>query len=59
METILRFLENAIRLRNLAAAESDPTLRAQLEKQSLEYRALAQRRAEKRNLPVPGEKDSR
>ncbi len=53
MDLVLRYLENAVRLRNLAAAEKDPALKADLEKQSDAYRELAARRARERNLPLP------
>lgn len=55
MELALQYLETAIRLRNLAAAENDPKLRADLEEQAQAYRKLAERRARKRNLPLPDE----
>jgi hypothetical protein len=51
MDLVLKYLENAARLRNLAAGEKDPKLRADLEKQSQAYRKLAARRAQERNLP--------
>ena len=54
MELVLRYLENAARLKNLAAAEQDPKLRADLEKQAAAYAKLAAERATDRNLPFPG-----
>ena len=56
MQMILRYLERSIELRNLAAIETDPRAKADLEKQSRAYRALAERRASERNLPMPDEK---
>jgi hypothetical protein len=54
MELVLKYLENAVRLRNLALSEVDPKLRAHLEKQAEAYRQLAEERAEKHNIPLPG-----
>jgi hypothetical protein len=54
MELVLRYLENAIRFRNLAAVELDPKLRGDLERQAEAYRKLAENRAKERNLPIPG-----
>ena len=59
MELILRYLENAIRFRNLAAAETDPKLKADLEKQAEVYAQLAQQRTNERNPPPQGGDDSR
>ncbi len=53
MELVLRYLENAVRLRDLAAVETDPKVRANLEKQSQAYRKLAEQRAKERDLPMP------
>ena len=53
MDVVLRYLENAVRLRNLAAVENDPRLRDDLEKQSAAYLKLAVARAEERNLQMP------
>lgn len=53
MDLVLRYLENAIRLRDLAAIETDPKLRADLEKQSQAYVKLAIQRADERKLPIP------
>ena len=41
MELVLRYLENAVRFRNLAVAESNPKLKAELEKQAETYHRLA------------------
>lgn len=55
MHLVLRYLEQAARLRNLAVAEKNPRLRADLEKQAVAYRKLAAQRAKERNLPLPDE----
>ena len=54
MDLVLRYLESALRLRNLAAVEKDPKLRADLENQAEAYRQLAVQRAKERDLPLPG-----
>jgi hypothetical protein len=54
MEMIRRYLENAIKFRNLAATEKKPDVRGQLEKQADAYQKLAEERAKKLNLPMPG-----
>jgi hypothetical protein len=53
MDLVLRYLETAIQLRNLAAAENDLTLKVELEKQAAAYHKLAEQRARERNLPLP------
>ncbi|HET7850832.1 MAG TPA: hypothetical protein VFL51_17415 [Pseudolabrys sp.] len=53
MDLVLRYLENAVRLRDLAAIETDPKVRADLEKQSEAYYKLAEKRARERDLPMP------
>jgi hypothetical protein len=53
MDLVLRYLESAIQLRDLAAVENDPKLKAALEKQAEAYRALAEKRARERDLPLP------
>ena len=53
MELVLRYLENAVRFRNLAVAESNPKLKAELEKQAETYHRLAVERAKERDLPLP------
>ena len=54
MELVLRYLENAVRFRNMAAVERDPKVRAELERQAEAYRKLAENRAKERDLPMPG-----
>jgi hypothetical protein len=53
MDLVLRYLESALRLRNLAATEKDPQLRADLEKQAQAYRRLAEQRTKDRGPPLP------
>jgi hypothetical protein len=54
MEMIRKYLENTTKFRNLAAAEKQPDVQALLEKQADAYRKLAEERAKKLNLPMPG-----
>jgi hypothetical protein len=54
MEMIRKYLENASKFRNLAAAEKQPDVQALLEKQADAYQKLAEERAKKLNLPMPG-----
>jgi hypothetical protein len=54
VELLLKYLENAIKFRNLAAVEPKADLRAALEKQAEAYHKLAEGRAKKLNLPLPG-----
>lgn len=52
MELVLRYLENAVRFRNMAAVEPDPRLRAEFERQAEAYRKMAENRAKERDLPM-------
>jgi hypothetical protein len=54
MDLVLRYLENAIRFRNMAAVEADRDVKARLEEQAEAYQKLARERARKLNIPVPG-----
>jgi hypothetical protein len=54
MEMIRKYLENAIKFRSLAAAEKKPDVQALLERQANAYQKLAEERAKKLNLPMPG-----
>jgi hypothetical protein len=54
MEMIRKYLENATKFRNLAVAEKQPDVRALMEKQADAYQKLAEERAKKLNLPMPG-----
>jgi hypothetical protein len=53
MDFVLRYLENAVRFKHMAAFEVDAKVRADLEKQAEAYRQLAEQRARERDLPVP------
>jgi hypothetical protein len=53
MKMVAEYLDKAITFERMAAAESDPELKASLEKQAAAYRKLAAARAKKYNLHLP------
>jgi hypothetical protein len=53
MKMLTEYLERAITLERLAAAEQDSTFKAQLLNQAQAYRKLAAKRAEQYGLPPP------
>lgn len=53
MKFIAQYLERAQQFEHLAAAETDSKLKADLEKQALAYRKLAERRAKEMGVPLP------
>jgi hypothetical protein len=57
MKMLAEYLENAIKFERLAAEEKDAALKAELEKQAIAYRKLAEKRAEKYNLALPPRSD--
>jgi hypothetical protein len=54
MRMLAEYLENAIRFEQLAAAETDAKLKANLERQAAAYRKLAEKHA-KEGLPPKGD----
>jgi hypothetical protein len=50
---IAEYLENAFKFERMAAEETDPKLKANLEKQAVAYRKLASERAHKLGLEPP------
>jgi hypothetical protein len=50
MRMLAEYLENAIRFEQLAAAETDAKLKANLQRQAAAYRKLAEKHAQQ-NLP--------
>lgn len=59
MKLIAEYLERAHQFERMAAAETDPKLRADFEKQAKAYHKLAAKRAEEAGLPLPkGEPNS-
>jgi hypothetical protein len=57
MKMLAEYLENAIKFERLAAEEKDAVLKAELEKQAIAYRKLAEKRAKKYNLALPQKSD--
>lgn len=50
---LAEYLDRAIEFEHLAAAERDPKLKADLEKQAAAYRKLAEKRAKEYGLQTP------
>jgi hypothetical protein len=57
MKMLAEYLESAIKFERLAAEETDAALKAELEKQAIAYRKLAEKRAKKYNLELPPKSD--
>ncbi len=57
MKMLAEYLESAIKFERLAAEETDAALKAELEKQAIAYRTLAEKRAKKYNLALPPKSD--
>jgi hypothetical protein len=55
MKLVTEYLADAAKFERLAAAESDPAVRAQLVQQAVAYRKLAKDRATKLGLPLPAD----
>ncbi|MET4476520.1 hypothetical protein [Bradyrhizobium sp. F1.13.3] len=55
IDALMHYLERAIAFERLAANESAPDLKANLERQATAYRTLAAMRAEGMGLPSPSE----
>jgi hypothetical protein len=53
VKMIAEYLENAFKFERMAAEETDPKLKANLEKQAVAYRKLASERAHKLGLKPP------
>jgi hypothetical protein len=53
MKMLSEYLDHAISFERMANQETDPTLKAQLEKQPAVYRKLAAERAARYGLPLP------
>ena len=58
MKSLTEYLERAIHFEHLAAAEADPKLKEQLQKQANDYRKLAAKRAQELGLPPPSPPES-
>ena len=53
MKMVAEYVEKALNFERLAAEETNPELKAQLEAQAASYRKLAVERARRENLPYP------
>ena len=59
MKLVAEYLERAHQFEQMAAAEADPKLKAEFERQAKAYQNLAVKRAKETGLPLPkGERDS-
>lgn len=59
MKLVAEYLERAHQFERMAAAEVDPKLKAEFERQAMAYQNLAVKRAKETGLPLPkGERDS-
>ena len=50
------YLDTALQFEQMAAAEKDPTLQANFEKQAAAYRKLAEKRAKEYGLDMPSDR---
>ena len=55
MKMLAEYLEKAISFERMAAAETNPKLKADLERLAASYRKLAGERAKQLNLPDPAQ----
>ncbi|WP_439366504.1 hypothetical protein ACNJYD_12180 [Bradyrhizobium sp. DASA03005] len=55
IDALMRYLERAVAFERLAADETDPDLKADLERQATAYRRLAAMQAEGMGLPAPSQ----
>jgi hypothetical protein len=55
MKMLAEYLEAALKFERMAAAETDPELKAHFEKQAQAYRKLAEKRAKEYGLKPPPE----
>jgi len=58
MKLLTEYLDRAVHFEHLAAAETDPQLKEQLQEQANAYRKLAAKRAEELGLPPPSPPES-
>jgi hypothetical protein len=59
MRLLTEYLERAVHFEDLAAAETDPKLKQQLEDQAQAYRQLAAKRSHELGLPPPSPPEKR
>ena len=53
MKMLAEYLDTAIKFEQMAAAEKDPNLKADFERQAAAYRKLAEKRAKEYGLKTP------
>jgi hypothetical protein len=53
MKLVSEYLERAVHFEQLAAEETDPKLKAELETQAIAYHKLAAKRAQQMGVPLP------
>jgi hypothetical protein len=58
MKLLTEYLDRAVQFENLAAAETDPKFKEQLENQAKAYRQLAAKRAQELGLPLPSPREN-
>jgi len=55
VKMLAEYLDTAIKFEQMAAAENDPVLKADFEKQAAAYRKLAEKRAKEYGLKMPSD----
>ena len=58
MKMLAEYLDTALKFEQMAAAETDPKLKADFERQAAAYRKLAEKRAKEYGLKMPQEEPS-
>ena len=56
MKMLAEYVDAAIKFEHMAAAEKDPKLKADFEKQAASYRKLAEKRAKEYGLKMPSDR---
>ena len=56
MKMLAEYLDTALKFEQMAAAEKDPTLKADFERQAAAYRKLAEKRAKEYGLNMPSDR---
>jgi hypothetical protein len=59
LDLLTQYIEHALTFERMADAESNRGLRADLERQAIAYRRLAENRAKKLGLPLPSKPQRR
>jgi len=56
VKMLAEYLDTALKFEQMAAAEKDPTLKADFERQAAAYRKLAEKRAKEYGLNMPSDR---